>query len=117
MPSGDLHAAINRLVIGESGRRVQQILDSTAGTHGPSHRHDIEHTVNHVIQELAKTGKVRREDVEAAHLHIVVDRLWSGIWSNVRMESRYKEPLKQLASATLVAALNRRQHGKRGRRR
>ncbi|MGI0066829.1 MAG: hypothetical protein ACREB9_00155 [Thermoplasmata archaeon] len=106
MPNAELHAAINRLVLGSDGREVQKLLDRTAHVHGPSHRKDPEHSMENLLVELALANQLTPENVLAGQLHIVVDEAWSGYWSSNREPSRRKEPIKRLVQADLADMLD-----------
>lgn len=78
MPSGDTHAAVTKAILRTTdGRLVQKIMDSTAGEHGPSHRHDHVHSLEGVAMELAKRGQLTGENMAAAMLHQMTDEAFT----------------------------------------
>lgn len=114
-PSGDLHAALTKRVLGSEHRDVQKLLDRTARTHGPSHRKDREHSLSDLSRQLALQGRLTPDRLAAGALHIAQDRAWSAMWSGVRLPSKIKQPLKALTEAALVDMLEGDSRRRRGR--
>ena len=106
MPSRRLHRAVAGRIPGvDSSGAVDRILDSTAATHGPSHRQDHVHTIPGVAVELARRGELTSEKMAAAVTHLALDRAWSALWHRVPMPSRLKQPFKQLGEEILALHL------------
>ena len=106
MPSGDVHAAITRKLLGSTdGRDVQRLMDSTAKIHGPSHRHDDVHSLNGVMAELAQRGQLTPENILAAQLHIGTDRAFDEIHKRIPLRGAQKQAVKLLISDGIVQLL------------
>jgi hypothetical protein len=109
MPSRALHAELNRLMrVSDPGMEIQRLIDSTARTHGPSHRDDEIHSLGGVIAELSKRGALTTERVRAAAAHLAQDRMWDEVSKRVPVRGPLRQPTRQLLEATLVQLLRSR---------
>jgi hypothetical protein len=58
------------------GRVVQKLLDRTARTRGPAHRHDVEHPMAGLTRDLILRGQLTAENLSAGGLHLAVDEMF-----------------------------------------
>ena len=115
MPSRRLHAARTRLLLGEDYTDVQQLLDRTAHTHGPSHRADVEHSIPDLMKQLVLQGKLTPQRIAAGMLHQADDRMWTDLWSRIPIRGPPRRLLKTFAEemyATYLEGEYRRLHGR-----
>jgi hypothetical protein len=111
-PTGDLHAELNALMgVKDPGRRVQRLLDSTARTHGPAHRHDPVHSLDGAIIELAKQGRVTADDVNAVVAHLTQDAAFDRVWKSLP-PGPVRQTAKALGMPLLTKALRKMRTGR-----
>ena len=115
MPNRRYHLALTRYLYGDAHPEVQQLLDRTAHTHGPSHRNDPEHTIQDLTQQLFLRGLLTPEKITAGALHIAVDRASTAMWKKVPLPSRVKQPIKEATEQVMAIYLENAARRKYGR--
>jgi hypothetical protein len=79
MPSGRTHRIVSLAVLGEDGREVHKVMDSTASTRGPSHRADHVHSIDGALLNLAMRGRIAPKSPLHAALHQITDEAFDSM--------------------------------------